>query len=87
MANKPVLSKRAGMLRVAVWDNERESKKDGKKYMIRSFSLTKAWPGQDGEYVERKLPINKSDLTDLAVLVRYMEENYHIPKPEVVANV
>ena len=72
MANKPVKEKRFGMLRVAAWDNEKVSKRDGAKFKVRSFTLTKAWPTAGGVFEERRLPINKSDLIDLECAVRYM---------------
>jgi len=88
MANKPVMEKRYGAIRVAVWNNEKISKKDGGKFLVRSFTLSKSWPNPkwvfgsktEQPYVERQIPINKSDLIDLHCIVEFMMANNHLPK-------
>lgn len=90
MANKPVLDKRFGSIKIAVWDNEKTSKRDGAKFLVRSFNVQKSWPNPkwvfgsktENQYVDRDIPINKSDLIDLYCAVVFMMEHNHIPKIE-----
>ena len=66
--NSPPVDKlRSGLIKVDVWENEREF--NGKKTNVKSYSITKSWQDKENNWKDQKVNFNTGELLRLYHLV------------------